>query len=153
MSKGDIILVYLCGPIAGLTYDEAEDWRQRFNQEVSTWPWPVRGLSPLRHREELRKFGKLGGPVALPVTGSLNTPAGAATRDELDVRRCHFLFASFLGATAISQFSLAEIGMARGLQKPIIVVMEPTNIHRHRVMENWMDYIVETGSWSFLQGS
>jgi hypothetical protein len=139
--ENSTVLVYLCGPIAGLTYDEANDWRQRFVAEIATWSWPIKALSPLRYREELRLAGRLQGAVPLELKGVINTPRGAALRDELDVRRCQFLFANFIGATKISQFSLAEIGMARGLRKTIIAVMEPDNIHHHRVMDHWLDYI------------
>lgn len=139
--ENNTVLVYLCGPIAGLTYDEASDWRKSFEAEIATWPWLIKALSPLRYREELRLAGRLQGMDPLPVKGTLNTPQGAALRDESDVRRCQFLFANFIGATKISQFSLAEIGMARGLRKTIIAVMEPDNIHHHRVMDHWLDYI------------
>ena len=139
--ENNTVLVYLCGPIAGLTYDEANDWRQRFVDEIATWAWPIKALSPLRYREELRLAGRLQRTVPLELKGAINTPRGAALRDELDVRRCQFLFANFLGATTVSQFSLGEIGMARGLRKTIITVMEPDNVHHHRVMDHWLDYI------------
>ncbi len=140
------MLVYACGPIGGLSYDEASDWREELRVILAARCPAAIVLSPLRGREELRKIEKLQVRTGGYLTGKpICTPRGAALRDELDVRRSDIIFANFLGAKQISIGSVAEIGMARALGKVTIILMEADNIHRHFLLEEWSGYVV--ASW------
>lgn len=140
------MLVYACGPIGGLSYDEASDWREELRVILVARCLAAIVLSPLRGREELRKIEKLQVRTGGYLTGKpICTPRGAALRDELDVRRSDIIFANFLGAKQVSIGSVAEIGMARALGKVTIILMEADNIHRHFLLEEWSGYVV--ASW------
>jgi hypothetical protein len=45
MKHGRDFLVYLAGPISGMTYDEAQAWRAYASQNL---PQEIRAISPLR---------------------------------------------------------------------------------------------------------
>lgn len=140
------MLVYACGPIGGLSFDEASDWRDELKMILAIQCPEGRVLSPLRGREELRKIEKLQVRTGGYFTGKpICTPRGAALRDELDVRRADIIFANLLGAKQISIGSVAEIGMARALGKVTIILMEADNIHRHFLLEEWSGYVI--ASW------
>jgi hypothetical protein len=49
--------VYLAGPIAGLTFDGAADWREKAIERLTEFG--IKGLSPLRAKEYLRGSGEL----------------------------------------------------------------------------------------------
>lgn len=106
--------VYLAGPITGLEFDEAKDWRDEFIEKLARRGW--NGLSPMRDKEEFRIKGKL--------SAFFDEGAAAVDRDLRDIEKSEAVIINFRDAAAVSLGSSAEMGYAYALGRPIIVVVE-----------------------------
>jgi len=141
MSKG---LVYLAGPIGGLTYGGATDWREELTRRFAAVG--IEALSPMRGKEHLSKLDVIPSSSSPTHKTPLSTPRGINTRDRWDATRCDMLLVNLLGASKPSFGTVLEIGYAVGADplKPIVLVMEPDNIHRHAMILDNAGYVVET---------
>jgi len=122
--------VYLAGPILGKTYTECRfSWRQ----EVALRMLPgITVLSPMRHEGHLSEhIGPIDDDVIDYADHYFSEAKAIFAKDVLDIRRCDIVLANFLGATQPSLGTVSEIGMAFILNKTIITVMEPGNVHVH----------------------
>jgi len=122
--------IYLGGPILGAAYSEARfGWRQYVQEHVA---FGIRVLSPMRHEGHLVTHN---GPIEDDVVdNATHFFAGSKVifhKDVLDIRRCDVMLVNLLGATRPSLGSVTEIGMGYALDKTIVTVMEPGNIHWH----------------------
>lgn len=122
--------VYLAGPITGMLYGEARNsWRpyvaERLNEHIKAW-------SPLRVVNKLQpEVGLLDGPKYIGLQDYIIN-LEILERDENDIRNSDAMIANMLGATRVSIGTVAEIAMARILNKPIVLVMEEGgNLHEH----------------------
>lgn len=131
---------YLGGPIAGLDYSGAVDWRVAMTLNLAAWG--VEGLSPMRAKEFLRDELDLDSRV---YSHPLSTPKGITTRDRNDVRNCDVVIFNLLGATRVSIGTMMEVAWADAYGKPKVVVMEQSgNIHEHPILSELSDFRVET---------
>lgn len=135
-------LVYLAGPITGLTYDGAQDWRDAVTPRL----FPAVGLSPLRGKEYLRQIGELSGHgEEYKHLGCLSTPRGVMTRDYFDATRCDVILANLGGAKSVSTGTVMEIAWGFQAKIPIVAVMEASgNPHEHMMINEAIGYRVET---------
>ena len=132
--------VYLAGPISGLTFKDAEDWRQLFSSAVNSDK--IECLSPLRGKEYLRDAGVLhSGTYDKSV---LTSGKGITRRDYFDCTRSSVVVVNLLGALKPSIGTIMEIAWAYRDQIPSIVIMEPDNLHHHVMIEEASTYTVET---------
>ncbi len=120
--------VYLCGPITGITYEEAEEgWRARaavFFKDLRIEP-----LTPLRAKYFLKGIGPIGDHYE---DHALATAKGIVTRDRNDVMTCGAMLANLVGASRVSIGSMIEYGWANAWQKPIVTIIEKdSNTHEH----------------------
>lgn len=136
--------VYLAGPISGLTFDDAADWRV-YAQSVLARAG-IAGLSPLRGKEYLRTQGVIKGDADwYGDMGVFATQRGIMTRDRFDATRCDVLLVNFLGATRVSIGTVMEIAWADALRTPIVCVIEPTgNPHEHVMLNESIGFRVST---------
>ena len=128
--------LYAAGPITGLTYKQASEWRQDgsdFVERAKALGWTV--LSPMRGKSEF----DLGEKVLTPY---FDEGEAAVRRDLLDVRTASVVVFNLLGYPSISLGSMAEMGVAHTLGKRIIVVMDGDNPHHHVFTEFMADEIV-----------
>ena len=132
-------LVYLAGPITGLAWGDASDWR---GYVIKRFPPHIIGVSPLRGNEYLSKEGNLKDNYA--ELHPMSTEDGIMTRDRFDVMRADALLVNFLGATRVSIGTVMEISWAHLLNKPVVVVMEKDNIHQHSMLRKASSLIVPT---------
>lgn len=120
--------VYLCGPITGLSYEEAQKgWRAEVRAALAHIPNVVL-VSPMRGKSHLEgevDLSPIGGPHPL------GTPRYILTRDRYDVHRSALVFANLIGATRVSIGSTWEFGWADAWDVPIICCMEAGNPHEH----------------------
>jgi nucleoside 2-deoxyribosyltransferase len=130
-------LLYLAGPITGLTWNNSQSWREGVTKAL---PQEIRTISPLRgQRHSLSGVIKAEAYVGDPTV----TDRGINGRDRFDVFRCDAILINFLGATQVSKGTMIEIGWADALRKPIIVVMEDSgNVHDHPMLRDNALYIV-----------
>jgi nucleoside 2-deoxyribosyltransferase len=136
--------VYLAGPISGLTYDSANDWRAYAQAELAKAG--IVGLSPLRGKDYLRSRGVLKGDADwYGDMGVFATQRGIMTRDRFDAQRCDVLLVNFLGAKTVSIGTCMEIAWADALRTPIVCIMDETgNPHEHVMLKEAIGFRVTT---------
>lgn len=126
-------LVYLVGPISGMTWKEATEWRRFVADMLGTFG--IAALDPLRGKQFLEKRTIRGVITSTYEDQTITSAQGIFGRDLFDVRRSDVVLANFLGARKVSQFSLIELGVALDRQKPIVLVMERQgNPHESRLL-------------------
>ena len=137
MMNNVIYSLYLGGPILGCEYTECTDWRQYTADKLPPY---IKALSPMR--------GKAGLSTGSVITTSdlashpLCSPKRLTTRDRNDViMRADALLMNFLHAERVSIGSVGEIFWADAFRKPVIIVMEPDNIHNHVMIKEIAGFI------------
>lgn len=136
--------VYLAGPISGLTYDGAQDWRSFTKKELSKYN--VKAVSPLRAKDYLRGIPALTKDCA--GYGNLNcmsSPRGIMTRDHYDATTSDALLVNLLGAKDVSIGAVMEIAWAWDNGLPVVVAMEESgNVHEHAMINEAIGFRVTT---------
>jgi nucleoside 2-deoxyribosyltransferase len=133
--------VYLAGPITGLSFGEATDWREYAIQQLSAAG--IDAFSPLRAKTYLKQESNLADQYSF---NPLSTAHGIVTRDLFDAMGRDLLLVNFLGATKVSIGTVMEIAWADACRKPIVIAMEPgkVNPHEHSMLTEVSGYIVPT---------
>jgi len=131
-----MISVYLAGPITDCNLYEANDWRNAFIGKLRAMG--VRGISPLRceplHGE--RYAASYNDP-------RFGSPKAIGSKNFMDVQRCDLTLAYFPEAETerrVSIGTIAEVGWAFAMRKPVIIVSEHKTITEHPVL-------IATSSW------
>ncbi|ARQ95319.1 hypothetical protein [Bradyrhizobium phage BDU-MI-1] len=141
------MLVYLAGPISGLDFDGATDWREFCKTELGQFG--IKTLSPLRYQEHLRTVGVFTdcAKETERLKSPMSMPKGLTVRDRWDARRCDVLLVNLLGAQKVSIGTVMEIAWADGAPKdiPIVAAIESEkNIHEHAMLMHCIGYRVPT---------
>lgn len=142
VARGSRPRVYLAGPITGLSYGGATDWRESVSKEL--WPEVV-GVSPMRGKDYLKMIPTIGGTSSEAYTrmSVISHPKGVITRDRWDVATCDAVLMNLLGAERVSIGTMIEAGWADAHRKPVIVVREEKNIHSHMMLDEIAGYTVD----------
>ena len=123
---------YLAGPIAGLTFSQSENWRDYVKTQM---PPEIVCYSPLRGKDFLRQYGPIGmggrGSDTYEHITALSSARGILARDHFDCHRVDVIMCNLLGANSISIGTCMEIAFAFVYRVPLVLCMEPTNIHDH----------------------
>ena len=135
-------LVYLAGPIGGLSYKEAKHgWRQVAHGKLH-FGYGHTSLSPMRDKSYLADY------TSLPCSGIDGVPQysnkALVTRDRNDVRRCDAVLMCLVGAKTVSRGTMVELGWADAFGKPVVVVMEDGNVHDHGFVRELAGWVVPT---------
>jgi len=137
--SGNSPTVYLAGAITGERYDGATDWRERVATELDYVG--ITAFSPMRGKEYLDTEK----PIAAEYSDRiLSNSRAIMTRDFFDVRRADLLLVNLLGTRKASIGTTMEIAWGYQLQKPIVLVMEPENVHNHPMIREAVGYWVES---------
>jgi nucleoside 2-deoxyribosyltransferase len=136
--------VYLAGPITGLQYDHAQDWRDVARVELAQYQ--IKAFSPLRAKEYLRAVGELKADCAgYGEMNALSSPRGIMTRDRFDATRADALLVNLLGATRVSIGTCMEIAWADLKRIPVVVAMEAAgNVHDHAMITEAIGFRVDS---------
>ena len=131
-------LVYLAGPITGVTEPQTRDWRKhcgdRFAPDIDV-------LSPVRQRfENIDETADLSCDERLRM---MQHGRSIATRDRFDIARCDLVIVNLKGTTNISIGSVGEIFWADAYRKPVILVREHKNIHTHAMLDALVGWIFD----------
>ena len=127
-------LVYLAGPMHGLSQEEAVGWRKQVT--LALWKVDVHTLSPVRRYPHIKTFDSLREPTTMH-----ETPKAITTGDRLDVQRSNVVLMNLLKAPRASIGSCVEVGWADIYRKPLVVVAEPNgNPHDHPMIRNIAAY-------------
>jgi nucleoside 2-deoxyribosyltransferase len=124
--------VYLAGPIAGLSYEAAVDWRAATIEALAP---TIVGVSPMRGVDYL--------PQGYSVVDE-HTAKGITARDRFDIMTSDAVLMNVFGAKKVSIGSMIEAGWADAFRKPLVLVMEEDNIHFNALLVNIAGWIVPT---------
>ena len=106
--------IYLAGPICGLTYEGAQNWRDYFSGKIDP---RIDCFSPLRGKEYLTIRGPLEGSYdEFP----LSTDRGITVRDRNDCMGSDLVLFNMLGAQRVSIGTMVEFGWADAARVPSI---------------------------------
>lgn len=131
-------LVYAVGPVTGLGFDQANEWREYADEKLQP---RIRIINPLRGQ---RQWVKTSIILECDNDHSRTSAPALARYSKFDVKRCDAILANFLEAQMVSRLSLVEIGWANAFDKPIVVVMEKDNIHYHEVFVDICGIVVKS---------
>jgi hypothetical protein len=131
-------LLYLAGPITGLSYGESTDWRAEVAAKL---PPHIKAVSPMRGKTYLAQRTSIADSYEEIV---LSSQKGITCRDRFDVLRCDMILVNFLGAQKVSIGSVMEIAWADAFRKPIVLVMESQSVHDHAMIREVSGFIVPT---------
>lgn len=140
--------VYLAGPIAGLQFDEATDWRHQAHHALDSRG--IETLNPMRAKDALSSKGRIGTDFhAYEKEGLFFTSRAIMARDFHDVCSCDALLVNLIGcgdkAKDPTYGTVIELGWAYAFQKPAIVIMEPGNpLDNHPMIHETISFRVET---------
>lgn len=124
--------VYLAGPIAGLTYDQAIGWRNRMKNQLPTACYdPLHGVLPWE--------GVLQGSTL--EQSVLTTPRGVVSADYYYTTNSQLIVANFATAVRPSFGTVIECAWAFQARIPIVGILD--DIHDHTMLREMMDFIVK----------
>jgi hypothetical protein len=129
--------LFLAGPLTGISYGDALDWRQYV---ASRLPADVIAFSALRGKGYVSKESVLRNTYPDHL---LSTPQGTITRDRFDISRCDALIVNFLKADRISIGTIMEMAWADAWRKPIILAMQAGNVHDHAFVRQVAAFITD----------
>lgn len=134
--------VYLAGPITGLTYDEATDWRTIASDSLKEAG--IEAFSPLRHKKAPPP-GTIFSPLASN-TAVWSTAKAIVTRDKFDATRCDVLLVNLIGAPRVSIGTMFEMAWAFDRGIPIVCAMEGdgSDPHEHVFVQEVIGFRVAT---------
>ena len=131
--------VYLAGPITGLSYDSAADWRKDF---IEMMPDEIWAMSPLRGKSYLQGIECFEKSYNKHV---MSTPRGIMTRDHYDSMNCDVIVANFYGSEKVSIGTAMEIAWAYAYRVPVVAIMESEgNPHDHPMINEAIGYKVDS---------
>ncbi|SDK39479.1 hypothetical protein [Bradyrhizobium ottawaense] len=139
------MLVYLAGPISGLNFDGATDWREEAKAHLSQFG--IKTLSPLRDQEHLKEVGVFtdASKETARLKSPMSMPKGLTIRDRWDAMRCKVLLVNLLRAQKVTIGTVMEIAWADSKGTPIVCAVEETgNIHEHAMLMHCIGYRVPT---------
>lgn len=126
-------LVYAAGPITGLSYEGATDWRvTAATRLMSLSAGRIEVLDPMRHKDYLADQTNLADSYDEHV---LSSQRGIYGRDRLDCMRADALLVNLIGAERVSIGTVMEIAWADSKKIPIVLAMERKgNVHEHSML-------------------
>lgn len=135
-------LVYLCGPITGMTYDDARHgWRKMVADVLSDHG--IQCLSPMRAKDHLAGCEYINPNGYAP--NAMGCPKGITTRDRYDTQRADLVLCNLLDAEHVSIGSMIEFGWADSARVPIVLAMENgDNFHDHAIVTELAGFILPT---------
>lgn len=131
--------VYLAGPISGLSYEGAQDWREDVALQLDSKY--VETLTPMRGKGFLKGIGTIHSGAW---EGAVASQKGITRRDMFDTVNATCLFVNLKDATRVSIGTVMELAWAYLRQIPTVVIVEPGNIHEHVMVMEACTYIVPT---------
>jgi nucleoside 2-deoxyribosyltransferase len=140
MRKG---LVYLSGPITGLSYDGCTEWREKFAADLKDACPGVHSLNPMRGKYYLQSLQSIEA-TGNEKLGILSGGPQIVTRDYSDTVNSDMLVVNLVGATKVSIGTMFEVAWAFSKHIPIVLVIEEgnENIHAHSMLFSMCGYRV-----------
>ena len=134
--------IYLAGPIGGLSYSEATDWRRLAVVDLTASG--IDAFSPMRAKDFLKGESNLTWMMD-HWENPMATSKGIMSRDYNDCVNADVLLVNLKGLTRASMGTVMEIAWAFHLKIPTVVVAEHDNIHvQHPMLVEAINFRVET---------
>lgn len=136
--------VYLCGPMSGLTFHEANTWRLHADDTLGDHF--IEAINPLRHLDMAAHEVFL----AASYEATMKTDRSITVRDRMDVKRSDLLLANLLAANKTSVGSAIEFGWADLLGIPVVTVLDLKTVNgslnqfNHPMIRDISDWVVPT---------
>ncbi|KKN32419.1 hypothetical protein LCGC14_0814070 [marine sediment metagenome] len=128
-------VVYLAGPMAGCTYDEADGWRQYVRNLLPECDVrsPMRGKNFLQDLKTIPTgIGVQSHELAVnAVDAAISSPHAIVIRDHADVTEADAVIVNLSKATSVSIGTCFELAWCWEQQKPAVVVMPKDSPHEH----------------------
>lgn len=124
--------VYLAGPIAGLTYDEAQDWRAKAKFALEQ-PFPggmIQAYSPLRGKADVLPAPTAYQPAA-KFAHPLATDRAIMRRDHFDCVGADAILANLERAPRPSLGTAMELAWAYDHHIPVVAIYDDGGLHDH----------------------
>lgn len=132
--------IYLAGPIAGITFDDATEWRDSVSKLLNTST--TKCFSPLRGKEYLKGSGVLSNGT---YDGTMTSQKGIMGRDYFDCTTATLVIFNLLDTKRVSIGTMMELAWCYQKQIPTIVIMEEQgNLHDHVMVREAITYRVKT---------
>lgn len=129
--------VYLAGPVTGLDFDSATNWRD--HAEARLEMHGIRAVNPLRCNEYLRQYGTLAQYINIH---PLSTNSGITHRDRFDVMNCDAVLAYFPAEIdRVSIGTCIEFGWADICRKPVVMVRAEGSAYDHAMLNEIAGWI------------
>lgn len=136
-------LVYLAGPITGMTWNGATSWRDYAREKLA--PFGIEGLSPLRAKHYIARHGADHEVQQTYDEHPLSTQKGITTRDRFDCTRADVVLVNLIGASDRSIGSILELGWADAFRRPTVLAIEPSgNCHDHPMVREVVGFRTAT---------
>ena len=139
------MLVYLAGPITGLSYEGCTDWRQTAIDHLKQFG--IQGLSPLRGKDYLKSVVNIEDNYDThenDLAQVLSGQRGIYARDRFDCHRADAVLVNMLGAKRVSIGTVMEIAWAAQNNTPVVLIMEKEgNIHEHSMLREACPFRVD----------
>lgn len=130
--------VYLAGPIDGMHYKDANNWREYVERQLNISG--IESLTPMRGKEHLENTDRIS-PTGKEL---FSTPSGITTRDRLDVMRSDVIFINMNRDKGVSVGTIIELGWADAWRKPVVMcVPEEDYLRSHNMVQEIVGYFVE----------
>lgn len=124
-------IIYLIGPISGISYDQATLWRKEAKEQLEDMGYIV--LDPMSGQECLKGESKIGINLENSI---VVTNQYIYHSDIYKVNRADVLLANLLSDSATHSLgTYIEIGYAIAKDKLVIVVTKDNNIYKHPFIE------------------
>lgn len=141
--------MYLAGPITGLNYKGATDWRESVAAALNESG--IRAFSPMRGKKYLEKLDVIGDARvqtrpdedSYGLNKVMSSAQGITYRDRNDVMNADAILMNLLGAQRISIGTMIEAGWADAFRKPVVVVREKDSAHGHGMLDAIATYTVD----------
>src|SRR5688572_21568512 len=117
---GKMNTVYLAGPITGLSFDGATDWRG--HAQGVLLDRGIRGVSPMRAKEYLKSEKSLKAAGYSQPDMPLSSAKGITTRDRWDCTNADVVLVNLVGAERVSIGTMMELAWADSARVPIVLV-------------------------------
>lgn len=135
--------IYLAGPIKGLNYNEATEWREKAKQELREVG--IDAFSPMRAKSYLKNDKAIDSSDSNYSMFPLSVPPAVVCRDFKDCTKRDAIIVYLKGAKAVSIGTVFEIAWAYQARIPVILVMEKEgNPHEHMFIRQCCNFQVET---------
>ena len=122
--------VYLAGPVAGKTFNEAQGWREQFAAMLDRTVGPaITCYSPLRGKRDVAERSKRIGLGSYE--HPLATDRAIMARDHYDCRTADLIVAHLADADRVSLGTCMELAFAYEMNKLVVATLKPGGLHDH----------------------